>query len=211
MGMVKKTDQELIGECKGGDQEAITELFQRHYPASIRVARGVLRSLEEAQDAVQSAYLSAFRHLDSFRGDAAFKTWIARIVLNHCLMRLREPARRRTWVNLDELDENGIAPALVASGPTPEESTLSVEIGEAISRAASRLPRPLREAFTLHTGAGLSLQEVAGVLGLTVAGAKTRLFRAHARMRLHLRPVWSDLSVRGAAPRARPCASSAAN
>src|SRR5580704_4795411 len=101
--MREKREPDLIAAAKLGDGAAIAELFERHYPSSLGVARRILRSEEESQDAVQSAYLSAFRHLRSFRGDAAFKTWITRIVTNHCLMRLRQPWRRVTRINLEAL------------------------------------------------------------------------------------------------------------
>src|ERR1700734_2048715 len=120
---MKKSDAELVADGKRGNEPAITELFNRHYPSSLRLARGILRSLEEAQDSVQSAYLSAFLHLDSFREDAAFKTWITRIVTNHCLMRLRQPDRRRTWVDVDEPDENGMPVDLASQALTPEKFT----------------------------------------------------------------------------------------
>lgn len=207
---MKKSDAELVADGKRGNEPAITELFNRHYPSSLRLARGILRSLEEAQDSVQSAYLSAFLHLDSFREDAAFKTWITRIVTNHCLMRLRQPDRRRTWVDVDEPDENGMPVDLASQALTPEKFTLCGEISSAISDAAAKLPLRLREAFTLYAIAGLSLKEIAATLGLTVSGAKTRLFRANARMRLHLEPVWSEVRILNAPARPKNCRTVAA-
>jgi len=88
--MQEKREPELIAACKLGDNAAVTELLGQHYASSLRLARGILRSEEESQDAVQSAYFSALRHMPSFRGDATFKTWITRIVMNECLARLRE-------------------------------------------------------------------------------------------------------------------------
>ena len=83
-------EQQLISRARNGDEDAIAELFRRHYTHSISVARRILPSQEESLDAVQSAYLSAFRNIQSFREEASFKTWITRIVQNQCLMHLRE-------------------------------------------------------------------------------------------------------------------------
>lgn len=190
--MREKSEPELIDAGKQGDAAAIEELFERHYPSSLSVARRILRSDEESQDAVQSAYLAAFRHLYSFRGDASFKTWITRIVTNYCLMRLRQPQIRSRCINLDTLATNKSAYLLASPGPSPEKSAFCEEIASAVSAAAASLPKPLCEVFQLHAVAGLSLRQVAATMGLTLPAAKSRLFRANARMRKRLLPVWSN-------------------
>ena len=195
--MQEKPEPELIADCKRGDKIAMTELFGRHYASSLRLARGILRSEEESQDAVQSAYVSALRYLHSFRGDATFKTWITRIVTNQCLVRLHERRRRRGWVSLDDLGRSVGLTMLASAVPTPEKATLCQEIASALSEAAASLPKPLREVFVLCAFSDLSLKEAAAALGLTVSATKTRLFRANARMRSHLQPVWSDVRIRG--------------
>jgi RNA polymerase sigma-70 factor (ECF subfamily) len=190
--MQQKTEPELIADCRRGDNAAVTELFGRHYSSSLNLARGILRSEEESQDAVQSAYVSALRHLYSFRGEASFKTWITRIVMNHCLARLRERKRRRELVSLDDLNKREERTTLASSTPTPEKSTLSLEIARALSDATARLPKTLREVFVLCALSGFSLKEAAAVLGITVGATKTRLCRAHECLRSHLQPIWSD-------------------
>jgi len=201
--MQEKAETELIADGQRGEKAALSELFRRHYPSCLRVAKRILGSEEESQDAVQSAFLSAFRHLHTFRGDSAFKTWLGRIVVNQCCMNLRQPERRLGWVDLDSLYESGSADKLASPGLTPEKLTLCGEIGEALANGVSRLPAPLREVFSLYAGAGLSLKEVAGVLGLSLPAVKTRLFRANLRMRSHLQPMWSDLGMYGTAAASR--------
>jgi RNA polymerase sigma-70 factor, ECF subfamily len=182
--MPQKPAVELIGRGKLGDQTAISELFGRHYPSLLRVARRIL-SWDESLDAVQTAYFAAFQHLDSFRGDASFKTWITRIVVNCCLGRLREPGRRISCVRLEGL-RGGLEPHILASpGPSPERTTWLLEITSACNGAISKLPKHLREVLRLHSVSGLSIQEAARKLGLTVPATKTRLFRARAGLRLH--------------------------
>ena len=199
--MQEKRESELIAACKRGDKAAGTELLDRHYASSLRLARGILRSEEESQDAVQSAYFLALRHICNFRGDAKFKTWITRIVMNECLARLRDRGRRRDWVSLDDRSRSAELTMLASAAPTPEKLTLCQEIATALSDAAASLPKSLRDVFALCGFSGLSLEEAATALGLTVGATKTRLFRAHARLRSHLRPVWSDASIRGTTPR----------
>ena len=198
--MQEKREPELIAACKRGDRAAGTELLGRHYALSFRLARGILRSEEESEDAVQSAYFLALRHIRNFRGDATFKTWITRIVMNECLARLRERKRRRDWVSLDDRDRSAELDMLVSLAPTPEKFTLYREIASALSDAASILPKPLREVFALCVFSGRSLEEAATALGLTIGATKTRLFRARARMRAHLKHVWPDASIHGEAP-----------
>jgi RNA polymerase sigma-70 factor (ECF subfamily) len=196
--MLQKSEPELIDAGKRGDKAAITELFERHYPSSLEVARRILRSEEESQDAVQSAYFAAFRNLHGFRGDASFKTWITRIVTNYCLMRLRQPEIRTRWITLDTLAANQ-GSLLASPAPSPEKSAFCGEIASALSAAVSTLPKSLCEVFQLYANSGLSLREVAAAMGLTLPAAKSRLFRANARMRKHLQPVWSN--TRGPASR----------
>ena len=162
-------------------------MFQRHYASSLRQARGILRSQEDSLDVVQSAYLSAFRHFDGFRLDATFKTWMTRIVMNHCLMHLREHKRRMHWVSLDDSDRAAGSTILTSPIPTPEHFTRSRELAAALARALTRLPKPLREISNLCFVSGLSIKEAAELLGLMPATAKSRLFRARARMRRQLR------------------------
>lgn len=190
--MPEKRERDLIAAGKRGDKAAIAELFERHYPSSLSVARGILRSEEESQDAVQSAYLSAFRHLHAFRGDASFKTWIGRIVTNHCLMRLRQPWLRIHRVDLDSLTANGTSSMLTCPAPNPEKATFSREIATALANAAAMLPKHFREVFQLYAVLGMTVREVAAATGLTLPAAKSRLFRAQARIREQLQPVWLE-------------------
>jgi len=181
----------LIAESKQGDERAIAELIGRHYPASLRFARGFLRHTEDAQDAVQMAYFLALRKLKTFRGEASFKTWISRIVVNCCLLQVREAGRRVTWVRLDGPQVTQGPGILPSHAPGPEETAWSREISSAFSAAVAKLPKHLNETYTLFEISGLSLTEVASTLGLSVSATKTRLFRARAGLRKSLQPVWS--------------------
>ena len=83
-----------VNEARLSQEDVINELFSQHYKASLRTAYRILRSKDDSEDAVQTAYCAAFRHLQHFRGESSFKTWITRIVVNCCLMQLRERRAR---------------------------------------------------------------------------------------------------------------------
>lgn len=188
-----RTEADLIGACKQGNRAAIGELFERYYASSLRVARAIMRSEAESEDAVQAAYLSALRHLGNFREDSSFKTWITRIVVNCCLMQMRERRYRQNWVPLRDIEvgETSVIRMLSSPIPSPEETASGQELVSAHSRALAKLPRHWREAYQLCQVSGLSLKHAALKLGVTEAAAKTRLFRARARMRWLLRPTWA--------------------
>jgi len=183
-------ESDLIARSKQGDQHALTELFRRHYAASLRLAFGILRNSEDAKDAVQTGYLLAFRNLANFRGEGGFKTWITRIVMNSCFLQLRKSRRRVTWVGIEGGNGMGFGEVLPSRAPTPEKSAWCRELSTAFSTAVAKLPKHLREPYTLFAISGLPLRDVAMVLGLTLSATKTRLFRARAGIRTALRPVW---------------------
>lgn len=185
--MPDKPELQLIRDSRNGDMEAIAELFRRHYLLSIGVARRILSGRDESSDAVQSAYLSAFRNFNSFRGDSSFKTWITRIVVNQCLMHVRNSARPRHFVSLDD-SISGFGPVVLRDmAPTPEDLMQNAEVRKMLVEAIATLPRRLRETFILRAVSGLSIVETAQALGLTLPATKTRLFRARSLMRSALR------------------------
>jgi RNA polymerase sigma-70 factor (ECF subfamily) len=183
-------EPQLVGDARNGNRDAIAELFRRHYMHSIAVARRILPAEEEFLDAVQSAYLSAFRNFQSFRGDASFKTWITRIVLNQCLMRLREPRRHRITLSLDLFGPDCAPPSIAVDSRTPESLALRAEIESAVADAVAKLPKALSDVFTRCSLSGLSIRDTAEALGLTVQATKTRLFRARSQLRKELQKVF---------------------
>ena len=183
-------EPQLVGDARNGNRDAIAELFRRHYTHSVAVAHRILPEQEEFLDAVQSAYLSAFRNFQSFRGDASFKTWITRIVLNQCLMRLREPRWRRIKVSVDPLGRDGARPSIAVDSRTPENLALLAEIESAVAEAVSKLPKALSDVFTRCSVSGFSIRDTAEALGLTVPATKTRLFRARLELRQKLQKAF---------------------
>ena len=183
-------EPQLVSDARDGNRDAIAELFRRHYTHSIAVAHRILPAQEEFLDAVQAAYLSAFRNFQSFRGDASFKTWITRIVLNQCLMWLREPRRHRIVLRLDLRGRSGAPLSIAVDSRTPENLALRAEIESAVADAVSKLPKALGDVFTRCSVSGLSIQDTAEALGLTVPATKTRLFRARSKLRHDLQKAF---------------------
>jgi|SRR5580700_7826084 RNA polymerase sigma-70 factor (ECF subfamily) len=135
----EESESDLISEARNGDEGAMAELFRKHYTHSIAVARRILPAQEEFLDAVQSAYLSAFRHFQSFRAEASLKTWITHIVRNDCLMRLREPGRHARKTSLDQPSERGGRPTIAAESPSTEDLVLRTELARAVAHATAKL------------------------------------------------------------------------
>ncbi len=137
---------------------------------------------------MQAAYSSAFEHLHTFREESSFRTWITRIVVNHCLMAIRHPWRQRRVDNYPgpagDLLHNFASPA-----KTPEMWAWNQQVAGALESAFRRLARRLRAAYGLYALSEMSVSEVAASLGLTVASAKSRIFRARKAMRNSLHQV----------------------
>ena len=183
--MNSQTDHELVSQSKAGDKEAVSELIQRHYGASLRLARAILRNQQDCEDAVQAAYCRAFQQLHTFREEARFSTWITSIVVNQSLMQLRR-LRRATWLSLEEPFAGPSARYFTSREPSPEDRTARRELAAAISRAMARLPKALKSAYTLHAVSGLPVAEVAGKLGISVSATKSRIFRARCTLESRL-------------------------
>lgn len=177
-------DADLVRRVCGGDTVAFELLMRRHNRRLYRIARALLRDAAEAEDALQEAYLSAFRALPAFREEAAVATWLGRIVVNECMDRLRRNARRDNVVTLvaagegDEVEEPaGIEP------DTPERALARAEMRALLERSIDALPQEFRAVFVLRAVQELSVEETAASLGIPEATVRTRHFRARGLLR----------------------------
>ncbi len=177
-------DDDLVRSAQQGDAAAFSELMRRNYSSSFKLALSILRDRQEAEDEVQNAYWKAYQHIGQFQQDARFSTWMTRIVVNQCLMRLRQ-VRRVNFLFLDDTligEERGTL-ELVDKGESPEKLLGSKELGVLLDREIHRIPPLLRNVFLLRDVNGLSMSEVADRLGISVAAAKSRLLRARLELR----------------------------
>lgn len=175
------TDSEVVARVLSGEC-ALFELLMRRYNQRLyRVARGILRNNQEAEDALQNGYIRAFQSLAQFRGPNGFGAWIARIVSNEALMTLRK--KRISLVPLDEDREasSGAINGLPGAGiehHTPERAMRESEITRLLEAAIDTLPDAYRTTFILREVEQLSVAETADVLQICPATVKTRVHRA---------------------------------
>ena len=175
-------DAELLARMRAGNSAAFAALMRSNNQRLYRLARGFLGDDAEAEEAVHDGYVNAFTHLDGFRGGSSLATWLARIVSNEALARLR---RRRPTVDIGEVAETlaaDVGPFTTAE-PTPEQAIAPREIRSAIEKAVDELPPHFRSVFILRAIEQLSVEETASCLGIPAETVKTRLHRANKLLR----------------------------
>jgi len=183
-------DQALVARIVGGDTAAFELVMRRHNGALFRAARAILRDDADAEDALQEAYLAAYRHLPEFRGDARLSTWLTRIVINQALGRLR--ARRRD--NVVELHDDAPADSAAAQGEamddghaeSPEAEAMRSQLRRLLERKIDALPLAFRTAFMLREVEEMTIEQAAECLAIPAATVRTRVFRARAMLRASL-------------------------
>lgn len=179
-------DTELLDRLRQGDERAFEELTRRYAGRMLAVARRLLRNEEDARDAVQEAFVSAFKALDRFHGDAKVSTWLHRIVVNAALMRLRS-RRRKPEDSIEDLlprfEETGAWASDVEPLGTPSEELECREVREAVRRCIDLLPESYRAIVLLRDIEELDCDETAAALGMTVSAVKSRLHRARQALR----------------------------
>jgi RNA polymerase sigma factor (sigma-70 family) len=177
-------DLSIAQRIAAGDRSAFVLLMRRYNRRLYRLARATLRDDAEAQDALQEAYISAYRNIRHFRGDAALGTWLARLVHNECLGRIRRRARRENIVPI------GAAPAGfdIESVPgiehePPDKALTRAEMRALLERKLDALPETFRSVFVLRSVEDLSVEETAQCLGIPEATVRSRHFRARSLLR----------------------------
>ena len=174
-----RNDADLARRIGLNDQAAFESLMRQHNGRLFRVARAILKDDAEAEDALQDAYLDAFRHISAFRGDSQLSTWLVRIVANHALMRLRRQKRERTVIPF--------TPAIAEdTAESPTAATLRAETRRILERRIDELPVAFRTVFILREVEEMSVEQTAEALGIPAATVRSRLFRARALLRAAL-------------------------
>ena len=179
------SDEVLVAAVKMGHGTVFNELHKRHAERMLRVAQRITRHREDAEDAVQESFLSAYLHLKSFDGKARFKTWLTRIAVNAALMRVRKN-RTSHEVPIETTEESfnfDIKHSLETCGQNPEEIYANSERSATLRNAIGKLRPLLRNAVELYQLQELSLYETAKALGISTAATKGRLFHARAALR----------------------------
>lgn len=169
---------ELVAAAREGDRGAFDEIVRRTYVDTYTLAVRLTATEEDARDVVQDAYLRAWKGIRRFRGDAQFSTWMYRITANTAAT-LSGKRRRQRTVHLDEVAD----PVETEVAMHPELATENTELMGRLSAALDELPPRLRVLVVLKDVYGLSHEDIAEELGISVTAAKVRLHRGRKRMR----------------------------
>jgi len=178
-------DAELAARAADGDDAAFERIMRRHNRLLFRTARSILNSDAEAEDALQEAYLRAWRALGSFRSEARLSTWLVRIVINEALGRMRrrgaqvlafDPTIDLSDVSLEDVMEGN-------PDDRPDRAAMRSEVRTLMEACIDALPEAFRTVFMLRAVEEMSVEEVSAALGLPEATVRTRFFRARGLLR----------------------------
>jgi RNA polymerase sigma-70 factor (ECF subfamily) len=192
--MSKRKDDEthLVNRARRGDQEAFWSLVERHGPMVHRLLRRLVKDRERAEDLFSETFLKAADHIEKFRGEAKFSTWLVSIAVNLSRNELKRD-RRRQHISWDEViptesHSHGPGAPSLAEWANPHEVLEQKELRELLDRGIESLPSAYRVVFALRDIEGLSTAETARALGLTETAVKSRAARARLALRKFLTP-----------------------
>lgn len=189
-------DVEVARLCAARDREAISHVITANNQRLFRAAWSILKTRQDAEEAAQAAYLSAFSSIGAFEGRSALSTWLTRIVVNEALGRRRAEQRRRRHFEQEGvpvLDQYREALMRGSDAERPDVAVAREQIRKLLEQAVAELPETFRTVFVLRDIEGMSSEDTAAVLGIPVATVKTRLFRGRRRLREMLAPEMSNV------------------
>lgn len=179
-----KDDFQFVEAALAGQKEAFGQLVERYQDRLIHAISRYLGSVEEAHDVAQDAFVQAYTRLASFRGEAAFYTWLYRIAFNLAMTRVR---RRRPMQSLDQAkDRLGNEP--IDAGATAETGILREEQARVVHRALGQLDEEFRQVLVLRELEGCTYDQISQILEIPVGTVRSRLYRARIQLRDHLAP-----------------------
>lgn len=177
-------DGSIVQRVVAGERAAFELLMRRYNRRLYRLARATLGDPQDAQDALQEAYLSAYRSLAQFRGDSSLATWLSRLVLNECLGRLRRSRRRQNVIPMIQVAADAeLDPASPDDSGSPVRAATRAQMREILERKIDALPESFRAVFILRSVEELTVEETAECLGIPAETVRSRHFRAKALLR----------------------------
>lgn len=179
-------DVETARRVAANDWDALRHLMRRHNQTLYRTARSILKDDAEAEDAVQEAYLRAYRGMGSFRGDAKLSTWLVRIVVNEAIGRVRKRNRTAEIIRMDgdmDLDHSADVYTDDRAPEQPERAAMRGEARQLLEKSIDALPDAFRTVFLLRAVEEMTVEEVAAALDIPEATVRTRFFRARGLLR----------------------------
>ena len=192
----KKIEADLIARLKAGDKSACAVCVEMHSPGVYAVALRLMKNEADAEDVLQETFLNAFKAIDSFEGRSGLGTWLYRITYNTAMMRLRRPNQETVSVEENLLAEDGrfIPQQLFDWCCLPEKDFASSEVRSELERAVRDLPEQYKTVFVLRELEGMSTQETAVALDLSISAVKVRLHRARLWLRERLSPYFTEMA-----------------
>ena len=178
-------DGSIARRIAQGDRVAFELLMRRHNRRLYRLARATLRDGAEAEDALQEAYLQAFRAMGQYRGDASLSTWLSRLVLNECLGRIRRHDRRENVIPMVAATDQ-VTDACVEIAESPDAALARAQVRNLLERRVDELPDSFRTVFVMRSVEDLSVAETATLLGIPEETVRSRHFRAKSMLRAAL-------------------------
>ncbi len=186
----EQLDEDLVARVQQGDKSAFDFLVIKYQHKIIQLVNGYIKDPSEAQDVAQEVFLKAYRALGSFRGEAAFYTWLYRIAINTAKNYLLARSRRSSSSEVDIQDAEAIENAPQLQGmDTPERHLLNEEIVDTIKTAIENLPEEMRIAIMLREFEGMSYEEIAVAMDCPVGTVRSRIFRAREAIDSKLNPL----------------------
>lgn len=180
--MVQYEDQQLVQLVLDGNTQAFNDLVERHQSRAYNLCVRMLGDADAAADVAQDAFISAYKHLPSLRGE--FRPWLMRIVANGCRDVLRSKKRRPSVsLDLERDDDDTPAMQIADTSDGPEAALMKSELQKTIAGALAEIPDDQREVIILSDIQGLSYQEIADMTGINIGTVKSRLNRARSRLR----------------------------
>jgi RNA polymerase sigma-70 factor, ECF subfamily len=177
-------ERSMANSIAAGDVCAFECLMRRYNRRLYRLARATLRDRTEAEDALQDAYLSAFRSMAGFRGDASLGTWLSRLVLNECFARMRRNVRRENVIPMVSASRHAESTQMIVDqSDSPDRALGRAQIRDLLERKVDELPENYRIVFVLRSVEELSVDETAEALGIPEETVRSRHFRAKNLLR----------------------------
>jgi RNA polymerase sigma factor (sigma-70 family) len=181
---VPANDTDLVCAAQSGDHLAFSELWRRYSKKMFSMIMRITRNHEDAEDALQESFMRAYTHLTDFHGKSKFSSWMTSIAINSALMSLRKRRSRPTCsIDGDDSDLPSDYREPVSSARNAEDECILGEQRRNVSAAMARLRNPLRGVLEIHLVQGGKVEELAGVTGISVSAAKSRLMRAKNEIR----------------------------
>lgn len=186
-------DNEIITRVLGGEKDLYAVIVRRHNQRLYRIGMAIINDDAEVEDIMQVAYIHAWENLQQFAFKSSFSTWLTRIMINECLLRLR---KRGKSINMnDSKMANRLQHQNASAVPTPVSTLLNAELKSIMEKAISRLPEKYRLVFVMREIEGMNIAETRECLDITEANVKVRLNRAKSLLKESLAPYYQPAGL----------------